>query len=252
MIDLKEITRRKMLATLAGASVLVLTGACSSEEAEKKTSGSGDTGGATNGGSGGSSAAGSTGEAPPAPEQQAQTTATSGEGAFSEMILGDPAAPVTIIAYESLSCPHCASFHANTMPQLKEKYIDTGKVKFIMRDFPFDRITLTAHKAARCAGPDRFYPLVELLFSTQGQWMRAEDKIAEIKKISRMAGLSDEAFEACAANKKLDDFIINRIEEANKKWQVASTPTFIVNDQKAIVGAQPFEEFERVLKPLVN
>lgn len=257
MIDLYGMTRRKMLTTLAGASVLVLTGACSGESGEKEkkagpapepeTKKTAQTG---SGGSSGTSGSGTTAIEKKEPEPK--ETKTGGKDRFAEMMLGDANAPVTIIAYESLTCPHCASFHANTLPKLKKNYIDTGKVKFIMRDFPFDRLSLTAHMAARCAGPDVFFPLVEMFFGSQRTWATAQDKVAAIGQIARIGGLSDEEYKACISDQKLTDFIVNRIEEANKKYAVASTPTFIINGRKAIVGAQPYEEFEKVLKPLLN
>lgn len=259
MIDLYGMTRRKVLASLASASVLVLAGACSGESGEKEkktgaapepeTKKTAQTGGGS-GGSGGSTGSGTT--AAEKKEPEGKETKTGSKDRFAEMVLGDANAPVTIIAYESLTCPHCAAFHANTLPKLKKNYIETGKVKFIMRDFPFDRLSLTAHMAARCAGPDVFFPLVEMFFSSQRTWATAQDKVAAIGQIARVGGLSDEEYKACIADQKLTDFIVRRIEEANKKYAVASTPTFIINGRKAIVGAQPYEEFEKVLKPLLN
>lgn len=259
MYELLGMTRRKVLTGLAGASVLVLAGACSETGADKKSSEgnapkpeSKETAQNTSGSSGASgSSGGETGGGETGGETKAEPK-TGGKDRFAEMTLGNPDAPVTIIAYESLTCPHCASFHANTLPQIKKNYIETGKVKFIMRDFPFDRLSLTAHMAARCAGPDVYFALVELLFGSQGTWVRAQDKIAAIGQIARIGGLSDEEYKACISDQKLTDFIVQRIEEGNKKYGVTSTPTFIINGKKSIVGAQPYEEFEKVLKPLVN
>lgn len=174
------------------------------------------------------------------------------EDLLAEMVMGKADAPVTIIAYESMTCPHCASFHANTLPRLKKTYIDTGKVKFIMRDFPFDQVALRAHMMARCSGKDRFFGMVEVLYRSQESWSRAQNPMAALAGVGRMSGLSQADFDACVKNKELFDFIVRRIKEGREKYGIKSTPSFIIGNKLAIVGAQPFEEFEKVLEPLVN
>ena len=170
----------------------------------------------------------------------------------AEMVLGDTNAPVTIIAYESLTCPHCAAFDAETLPKLKAEYIDTGKVKLVMRGFPFDQLALAGEAMARCAGKSRYFGLISVLFRTQQSWAAPPNQMEKLQQIGRLSGLSKEDFDACMADKDLQKFIVGRLEEANKKYGVSSTPTFIINEDKKIVGAQPYEEFEKVLKPLIN
>ncbi len=170
---------------------------------------------------------------------------------MSEMVLGDENAPITIIAYESMTCSHCASFHANTLPQLKKEYIDTGKAKLIFRDFPLDQLSLRAHMLARCAGKKHYFGMVEVIFRTQNDWARSSDPAQALAGIGRMSGITKEDFEACMANKELFDFIVRRIKEGRDKFGIQSTPSFFVNEDKAIIGARSFEEFDKVLKPLV-
>lgn len=177
------------------------------------------------------------------------------DGPLAEMVMGNANAPVTIIAYESLTCPHCADFEANTLPKLKKAYIDTGKVRFILRDFPFDQVSMRAHMMARCTGKERFFGTVTVLFRTQQNWSRAKSAqqlMDNLARIGRLAGLSRADFDACMKNEKLIRFIVRRIEEANKTYGVRSTPTFIINGKRAIIGAQPFERFESAIDPLIK
>lgn len=174
------------------------------------------------------------------------------EDLLAEMVMGKADAPVTIIAYESMTCPHCASFHANTLPRLKKEYIDTGKVKFVMRDFPFDQVALRAHMMARCSGKDRFFGMVEVLYRSQESWTRAQNPLAALAGVGRMSGLSQADFDACMKHKELFDFIVRRIKEGRDKYGVERTPSFVIAGKLAIVGAQPFDEFEKVLEPLIN
>lgn len=171
---------------------------------------------------------------------------------FSEMVLGDEKAPITILAYESMTCPHCANFHKTTLPQLKKEYLDTGKAKLVFRDFPLDQVSLRAHMMARCGGKGRYFGLVEVIFRTQENWARNSNPVAALAGIGRMSGISDKEFETCLNNKELFDFIVGRIKEGRDKYEVQSTPTFIINGKKAVVGYQPFETFDKVLKPLVE
>lgn len=174
------------------------------------------------------------------------------EDLTAEMIMGDENAPVTILAYESMTCPHCATFHKDTLPQLKKEYIDTGKAKLVFRDFPLDQLALRAHMMARCAGKSRYFGMVEVIFRTQEQWARDSDPVQALANIGRMSGLSQEDFESCMGNKELFDSIVRRIKEGRDKYGIQSTPTFIVNEDKAITGAKSFEEFDEVLKPLLD
>ena len=173
------------------------------------------------------------------------------EEALKDRILGDPNAPVTILEFASMTCPHCASFHAETLPELKRKYIDTGKVKLILRDFPFDRWALTASMMARCAPADRYHTFVDVLFKYQEQWARAENPLTALKRIGQLGGLSPEDFDACLANEELMNGIIQGRLDATEEFDINSTPTFVIGDQ-VINGAQPFEAFDEVLAGLTE
>ncbi|MFQ5955022.1 MAG: DsbA family protein [Kiloniellales bacterium] len=164
--------------------------------------------------------------------------------------LGAADAPVTMIEYASLTCPHCASFHKETLPRLMEEYIDTGKVKLIYRDFPFDELALRAAMMARCAEPARFFGLIEVLFRGQDHWSRAKDPMAALRRIGRMAGMSNEKFDACMADRKVEVAILGGRLKAAREQEVNSTPTFFINGHK-VAGNQPYEVFDEILRSLV-
>src|SRR5687768_5061793 len=125
-----------------------------------------------------------------APAQAQQQT----DWAKGDMALGKPDAPVTVIEYASMTCPHCAHFHAETLKAFKEKYVDTGKVRLIFREFPFDGLALRASMLARCAGAERYFPMLDVLFQQQNQWTRAKDPMAALAQIGRLAGVSPQKF----------------------------------------------------------
>lgn len=195
-------------------------------------------------------------QAGPASAQSAATdesAATVGKGAMAEMALGSQDAPVTLVAYESLTCPHCARFHAKVFDALKKKYIDTGKVRFVLRDYPLDGLALRAAMLARCTGDaQRYFGMVEVLFRSQDDWARASDPVAKLEKIGRMAGISPQEFDACMKNKELLDFIVRRKIEATKKYGVDSTPSFVIDGKKVLTGEHPLEAFEKVIDPKLD
>ena len=126
-------------------------------------------------------------------------------GPLKEMVLGDEEAPVTIVEYASLTCGHCASFHRDTLPAIKEKYIETGKAKLYMREFPFDPRATAAIMLARCAPEGSFFPMVDILFQQQSNWARSTDVVTEFRKIAKLAGFTQESFDACLKNQQLLD-----------------------------------------------
>ncbi|MCW9032911.1 MAG: DsbA family protein [Rhodospirillales bacterium] len=168
-------------------------------------------------------------------------------GLMGERVQGNVDAPVTLIEYSSLTCPHCATFHADALPKIKEKYIDTGKVRLVMRDFPFDRLGLTAAVAARCVDEKRYFGLLDVLFKQQRRWASDPDPIGALGRLTRLAGLSENAFKACLTNEELANKVLSRRIDAEKKYKVNSTPTFFINGEK-VEGAQPFETFEKVIE----
>ena len=160
-----------------------------------------------------------TSAAPPAPRQAAEKN-----DPLSERVLGDPNAPITILEYSSLTCPHCAAFHANTLPQLKKDYIDTGKVKLVFRDFPFDRAALQASMLARCSNPERYFGFLDVLFKSQNKWAGASDPAQALAQTGKLAGVGDQQFKECLANEALANKLIERRLEAEQKYQVAVHP----------------------------
>ena len=173
------------------------------------------------------------------------------EEMLAEGSLGSDKAPVTVIEYASLTCPHCAAFANTTFEAFKKKYLDTGKVHFIYRDFPFDQPGLRAAMMVRCSGSERFFGFLEILFKSQESWASAADPMGELAKIARLGGMSKEEFDACMANKELMDGILKGELEAQEKYKAESTPTFIVNGVKH-EGNMSLETLDEILAPLLK
>lgn len=184
----------------------------------------------------------------PAPVRAAMVST---EEALAEKSLGKKDAPITILAFESLTCPHCASFHSGAWPRIKKEYIDTGKARFVYSDFPLNDLAAVASMVARCTGKERYFGMIEMLFKTQETWARSKQPLKALGQIARMGGLSDKEFQACVRNDDLYRGIRARQREMHKKYKIESTPTFVINGKK-IVGAQPFEEFDRLMKPMLK
>jgi protein-disulfide isomerase len=172
------------------------------------------------------------------------------EAALKERVIGDPAAPVTMIEYASLTCPHCASFHNDTYKAFKARYIDTGKVRLIYRDFPLDGVALRAAMMARCTVDQRYFGLLQVLYKSQNNWARAKDPVAELAKIGRLAGIDQAAFDACLASEELINGIIGVRQKAASAG-VRSTPTFEIGG-KIYPGSRSIEEFAEIIEPLLK
>jgi len=164
----------------------------------------------------------------------------------SDRILGKAEAPITIIEYASLTCPHCAHFDVTVLPKLKEKWIDTGKAKLILRDYPLDEPALRAAMVARCAPADRFYPLIDTFFAQQEQWATSRDYRAALEKLVKLGGMSDKEFKACISDKKLEDQVAQSRLVASQQLGVDATPTFFINGKK-FDGAPTVEAFDQAL-----
>ena len=171
-------------------------------------------------------------------------------GPLGEMALGADNAPVTIIEYASMTCPHCARFHEQTLPKLKERYIDTGKVRFIFREFPFDALGAGAFMLARCADKERYFPIVDLLFSTQSQWA-VNNPLQPLFNVAKQAGYTQDTFTACLKNQQVLDGIQKVRDRAASRLGVNSTPTFFING-KRLVGALTIEEIEKEIEPYLK
>ena len=169
---------------------------------------------------------------------------------MADRILGDPDAPVTIIAYESLTCPHCAGFHRDTYADLIARYVDTGQAKFIYREFPLDQNAVVAAALARCTPEPQFYGMIEVLFRAQGQWARSHDLLGSLGQIGRLSGISEEAFQACVENEELVNAIVESRQNAGLEG-VSSTPTFDING-RLYPGARSLDEFASIIDPLLD
>jgi protein-disulfide isomerase len=168
-------------------------------------------------------------------------------GPLGDMTLGDKNAPVKVYEYASLTCSHCAEFNKDTFPAFKKDYIDTGKVFYTLRDFPFDPIATAAYMLAHCAGPERYFGFIDVLFSTQAQWAFVETPMEALKGIARQGGFSEEKFDACMKDEKIFDHVKAVAQRGSTEFGVRSTPTFFINGEK-IEGAIPYSDFEPLLK----
>lgn len=157
---------------------------------------------------------------------------------LDDMAEGSMDAPVTVIEFASMTCPHCAHFQKETFPLLKRDFIDTGKVRFIFREFPLDTYAVDASVLARCSGADNYFPLVAKLFAEQAEWMPAPGPISEVSRKAtqdRLAdygekfGVSEDKYKQCLANKPLKDHLANRMNEAKDRYKVNGTPAIVVN-----------------------
>ncbi|MEP2716349.1 DsbA family protein [Pseudophaeobacter sp.] len=167
---------------------------------------------------------------------------------IAEMVIGAEDAPVTLIEYASYTCPHCANFHTEVYPQLKADYIDTGKVKLIYREVYFDRYGLWASMIARCAGPEKFFGISDLIYKSQSEWSRAggpNEIIDALRKIGGMAGLDRDTLEACLQDGTKAQTLIAWYQENATADGVESTPSFVLNGSK--IGNQSYEAFKELI-----
>jgi protein-disulfide isomerase len=171
-------------------------------------------------------------------------------GPLGDVWLGSPDAKVSIIEYASLTCSHCAHFHEATWPELKRKYVDTGKVRFTLREFPLDPLATAGFMLARCNGNDKFYPMTDLLFAQQKNWAFVERPLDALSALVKQAGFTQESFEACLKRQDVYD-AVTAVKEGGANAGVNSTPTFFVNGQKHS-GALTIEEFDKILEPLLG
>ncbi len=223
---IRPIHRRKVLLYLGAVSGLALLGACS------------DSGG----GSGAARA-----DTPPA-QGSVDLAKLLANNPLPDMVMGSADAPVTIVEYASMTCPHCATFHTQTLPTIKEKYIDTGRVRLILREFGFDPRAEAGFMLARCSG-DRYFPMVDVLFRQQGNWARAENGREALLGIARLAGFSQEAFEACLTDQALLNDVRAVKARGESEFGVNSTPTFFINGRK-YAGALSVEEMSAIIDSL--
>ena len=200
--------------------------------------------------------------AAPARAQDASVVELGVPGPMGDMVLGDEKAPVTIYEYASMTCSHCAHFQATTFPELKKRYIDTGKVRYILREFPLDPVAAAAFMLARCSAQDdagkkdaaRYYAVVDTLFGSQQTWafvQNPKDVLPNLQKVAKQIGFTDQSFDACLKNQPVLDSIEKVRRHAVDVLKVNSTPTFFINGQRQ-AGDMPIDEFAKIIDPLVK
>ena len=184
--------------------------------------------------------------------QSAMAAAVAKPLSLPDIAIGSPKAPVTITEYASMSCPHCAAFGENVFPMLRSRYIDTGKVRFVFREFPLDIKAVVASMLARCIAKDdseKYFGAVEIMFKQQERLM--DQTKDTLKFVGRLNGMSDQEVETCAKDQALLDKIAADQRYALEVLKVDSTPTFFVNGER-LKGSMSFEELEERLKPLLK
>jgi protein-disulfide isomerase len=197
---------------------------------------------------------------PPAPQGlpgQAATTIAPKPGEFdlatamSERSMGDPGAPVTVIEYASLTCPHCAHFATTILPEVKRKLIDTGKMRLIYRDFPLDALAMKAAQLSRCAPKDKYFNLIEVIFQNRERWLANPSPETALRQFGALAGMEEAYMKTCMESAELESAIANGLQEAQGKFYIKATPTFVFDyGTETISGAQELSKFEEIVNRL--
>ena len=167
-------------------------------------------------------------------------------GPLGEKTLGDPKAPNTVIEYASMTCTHCQRFNNTVFKQFKAKYIDTGKVYYIFREFPLDPLATSASMLARCAPPDRYFAVVDLLYEKQSDWAFVQDPESALRDLMKQVGFSQADFDTCLKNQTILDGVNWVKDRAAQKFSIDGTPTFFFNGQKK-EGEQTLEDIDKIL-----
>jgi protein-disulfide isomerase len=168
-----------------------------------------------------------------------------------DRILGKADAPVTVEEFISLTCPHCAEFYNDVLPELEKRYVDSGKVRFILRDFPLDGPALKAATIARCMPEDEFYPFISVLYKSQQAWALAPNPEQIMMQYAKLGGLSEEKAKACLQDTKLQDAIVAERTDASQKLEIKATPTFLINGKEKIEGGRSANDFAAIFDRLL-
>ena len=192
-----------------------------------------------------------------APQALAQAHAPKADGTYSNIkitaddhVLGRADAPVTIIEYASLTCPHCAAFHKKELPALKKAYIETGKVRLVYRDFPLDRLALAGSMLARCFERDKYFAFIGVLFEDQTRWARSGDPMKSLGQLARLGGMTPNKFNACLRDKAIQEAVLKQRLQGSKTFKISTTPTLIINGKK-FNGGLTFSQIKSVIDPLL-
>jgi len=160
------------------------------------------------------------------------------EGALGDMVIGNPDSDVTLIEYASFTCGHCANFHKSVYPEIKRKYIDTGKIRFVFRELPTppQQLSYIGSVIARCAsdrgGDEAYFAVADGLFHNQQEWVFGNDPLTELLKITNQAGMDEEAINTCLKRQEIVDVINANVKEGNERFGITGTPTFVMNGEK--------------------
>ena len=234
---IRILQRRTVLASLAALPAAALLAACSD----------------SNGSAQAQDVAPATPAAPavsaPAPSGKVDMAKLLAEGSLPEKIMGNPDAPVTIVEYASMTCGHCATFNNETLPTIKEKYIDTGKARLVFREFPFDPRAEAGFMLARCSD-DKYFAMTEVLFRQQSSWAFVDNAREALLQIARLAGFSQESFEACLTDQKLLEDVRAVRTRGSNDFGVDATPTFFINGNK-YSGALKVAEMSAIIDGLL-
>ena len=170
-----------------------------------------------------------------------------------DFVIGNEDAKITIIEYASLSCSHCADFHVNTLETLKKEYIDTGKVKMVFRDYPFNYPALLGSMVLKCIPKNYRYDYMNALFKLQTDWVNKKNKktIQELYKIMQSGGMTKDEYDACIYNTELENEILKGVMEAQNQFNIKSTPSFII-DGKLIEGNKSIKEFRQIIDKILS
>jgi len=171
-------------------------------------------------------------------------------GSLKDMVEGQADAPVTIIEYASITCSHCAEFYQHTLPQIREKYIRTGKVRFVFREFSYESRGAAGFMLARCAPEDRYSPMIQVLFEKQAEWAFVPDSKPPLLKIAKLADFTNQSFESCLKNQKLLDSLNASVRRGREEFGITATPTFFVNGKK-YEGALSFEQLSAIIDSML-
>lgn len=171
--------------------------------------------------------------------------------AMTDRPIGKADAPVTIIEYASMTCPHCAHFSTDILPEIKKQLIDTGKARMIFRDFPLDSFALKASMLARCADGDKYQDLIEVIFKNQQRWVQSEDPVQSLKKYGALAGMDEDYMNACINSEELQAAVLHAVQQSQEKYQIKSTPTFVFNEGAEIFnGGREVKDFVETVEKL--
>ena len=190
--------------------------------------------------------------APAAPGFHAGAARAQAQEIFpDDRILGPADAPITIIEYSSLTCPHCATLHREALPEIEETWIAEGRARLVFRHFPLDALALRAAAVADCIEGERFFGFLDLLFESQERWAKSKEPLKALGQMARLAGMSQEKFESCVGDEAQMDRILERRQDGIRTYDVKSTPTLIINGRK-VEGARDFDHFEKIFKEIVS